>query len=169
MNWALTAVIAGGACLSVWGVLGVDYAWRLRRVLGERQRDVARELVDFVARARAWETVFAEGAQREWRDSAAALERILQRLDAETRLAGKVTVAKSLARLLTDQEELLANHPDSFPVGAPAGAVELRGALARVESSFGEYAATVADAAFLCTRFPLSKLASAAGLSQPER
>ena len=152
----------------LWALLALDYAWRLRRVLDERRAEVVRALADFAARAREWEGVFAEGAQRERRDSAAALERLLQQLDGETRLAAKVGVAQSAAPLLTRQQDLLVSHPDSFPQAASACSLALRQALARVEGSFGQYAAARADATFLSTRFPLAELASLAGLPRSE-
>ena len=164
----MTAALGAAAFLLLWVMLGLAYMAGLRALLEARESALLRHLALLTDQLSSLQASLADVTEREWRDSATAMERILETLAGREPLRAKAGAAQELRLLLSKQVQLMVTKPTSLPSRISDQALAAEHALERVERDLEQYDSAAADAAFCRERFPLSLMASAVRLrAQP--
>lgn len=158
------AAVGIGAALLGWALVGMLYMYGLRAVLGARERSLQRGIDEVAAGLRLWQADLSEVSQREWRESAAAMEQVIDGLASGGRLRERVATLAEVRLILEARKPLLSRAGEPAGPRAHERVARIENALSRVEGEMARYNAAAVDAAFACERVPLSLLAAAVGL-----
>jgi len=113
----------------------------------------------------AWENALGSASHRTLRDSADVVSRLLSALADDSGIGHKIRAALDLGNVLSEHEHAIVQGSFEFPGEVTRSARNAHSALQRFESALDDYHSTALEILFLRSRFPLSLLAAAAGLS----
>jgi hypothetical protein len=152
------------AVLLLWVLIAIIYLHGIRSMVRAREGRVRRDLTALTESAADWQHAIQSLGLREWRETGAMLERLLEVLKGRRSLRELLQAANETQILFRAHKDAARRAADAMSIQIGEPTERLDRALQRIRLNLARYRAAAADAAFACERFPLSLLAQAVGL-----